>query len=326
MDVAAEHIQTDVKDALYDENVQLALVSSLILTMVFPLIFEFSIDWYDLAEVGFVARMSEHYLGFNIFDSENMGIWHDLSIAGYNLGLTSLLCGVLGALFQLIVLNQIDEEQVITYTKALGPMAKKFAFKMMVCGLVLPLVGPYMLRIFATMQTFAGFIVYMSYMPIVVYVLFTLYRSVSALYICIDEQEAYDPIHLTAEDCMTMCKAYFKLKPEDYSREDYLNTLTFISPNNYKVPLTYSTKVRGLKCFYKCLCEHEDLELDKVTLTNFVLDKVDNLPVNHDGQEMELSMDPGEMMASFLHRKMHGGNKTNDTSPGGKKEGGTVVI
>jgi hypothetical protein len=296
MDVAAEHIQTDVKDALYDENVQLALVQSLILTMIFPLMFEFAIDWYELAQVGFIGRMTEYYLDYNIFQEANMGFWHDLTIAGYNLGIATLLCGVLGALWQIIVLNQIDEEQAITYTKSLGPMAKKFSFKMLVSGLVLPLMGPFSLRIFATLQTVWGFVMWTFAGPIVAYVLFTLYRSVVALYVCIDEQEAFDPIHLTEEDCMERCREYFKMKPNDYARADYMNCLTFVSKKHFKVPLTYSTQIRALKCFYKCLCEHEDMELDKITLTKFVLEKVDNIPVDHEGQEMELG-DEAEAVA-----------------------------
>ena len=82
MDVAAEHTQANVKASMYDENVQLALVSSLVLTMVFPLMYEFVIDWYELAMTGVVATWGEHYFGINLFREEYMGIWHDISLWG----------------------------------------------------------------------------------------------------------------------------------------------------------------------------------------------------------------------------------------------------
>jgi hypothetical protein len=86
MDVAAEHTQSNVKASLYDENVQLGFISALVLTMVFPLMYEFNIDWYEVAQTGFIARNTEYYLGINVFDEAFMGIWHDLSMAGYNWG------------------------------------------------------------------------------------------------------------------------------------------------------------------------------------------------------------------------------------------------
>jgi hypothetical protein len=177
MDVAAEYVQTDVKDALYDEQVQLALVSSLVLTMVFPLLYEFTIDWYEFATIGFIGRNTEYYLGVNIFAPEYQGIWYDISMAGYNWGTACLLCAVVTCLVQLVVLNQLDEEHSISYTLALGPAAKKFAFRMLVLGLVLPLVGPYSLRIHATIQTAPGFLMDLGSGIIVAYVIFTIYRS-----------------------------------------------------------------------------------------------------------------------------------------------------
>jgi hypothetical protein len=291
MDVAAEYVQTDVKDALYDEQVQLALITSLVLTMTFPLLFEFSHDWYELASVGFIARNTEFYLGVNIFAEEYMGVWHDISVAGYNLGNACLLCGLLPCLVQLIVLNQIDEEHSITYTQAQGPAAKKITFRLLVLGLVLPLAGPMTLRMNATMQTPMLFIMHALTAPILVYVSFAIFRAIKALYVCLDEQEAYDPIVLTADEIMEHCKQYFEKHPDEFSPNHFCNTLTFVTPRKFKVPLSYGTKLRALKSFFKVLSDREGLDLDTATIGKLSIDQTTNMPIDHDGQEMDLGDD-----------------------------------
>jgi hypothetical protein len=287
--------------------------------MVFPLMYEFNIDWYETAQTGAIARTTEHYLGFNIFGQEYYGYWHDIHMAGYNWGVACLLTAVMACVIQLVVLNQIDEEQSITYTKALGPMAKKFSFKSLIIGLILPLAGPMSLRINATMQTFAGFLHYIVSGIIVTYVLFTIYRSVKALYVCIDEQEAYDPIVLSQEECMQKARAYFAKHPDDYHASDFCNCLTFISPLSYKVPLTYSAKLRAMKAFYKVLSEHESLELDGPTLAKISLHKADTLPVDHAGQEYELGDELDQVAASIMQSVHKAGEKIEKGAKGLKK-------
>jgi hypothetical protein len=291
MDVAAEYVQTDVKDALYDEQVQLALITSLVLTMTFPLLFEFSHDWYELATVGFVARQTEHYLGVNIFAEEYMGIWHDISVSGYNLGNACLLCGLLPCLVQLIVLNQIDEEHAITYTQAQGPAAKKITFRLLILGLVLPLAGPMSIRMNATMQTPILFVMHILTGPIVAYVAFSIFRAIKALYVCLDEQEAYDPIVLSEDVIMQHCTEYFEKHPDNYSPSHFCNTLTFVTPKRFKIPLAFSTKLRALKCFFKVLSDREGLDLDMATIGKLSIDMTNNMPVDHEGQEMDLGDD-----------------------------------
>jgi hypothetical protein len=291
MDVTAEYVQTDVKDALYDEQTQLALVSSLVLTMTFPLLYEFSIDWYEMATVGFIGRNTEYYLGINIFGEEWLPAWHDLSLCGYNWGMACLFCSLMACLVQLIVLNQIDEEHSITYVKALGPAAKKFTFRMLILGLVLPLAGPMLIRINAVIQTLGGFIIHVGTAPIIAYVAFTIFRTVKALYVCLDEQEAYDPIVLKEDDVIELCTKYFDEHPDDFSASDFCNSLTFVTAKKYKVPLSYGTKLRAVKSFFTVLSEREGLDLDKRTIGKLSIDITNTMPVDHEGQEMDLGDD-----------------------------------
>jgi hypothetical protein len=249
-----------------------------------------------------------------------MGAWHDLTAAFYNWGNACLFCTVASCLVQLIVLNQIDEEHSITYIQALGPLAKKFSFRMLVTGLVLPLAGPMFLRINATMQTMGGFAMHVGTGPILAYVSFTLFRSVKALYVCLDEQEAYDPIALKKDVIMAMCKKYFEEHPDDYSASGFCNSLTFVSPKKFKIPLSYGTKLRAMQCFYMILSEHEDLGLDKQTIGKQAIHMADTMPVDHDGQEMSLG-DDTEDIAAALHLSPN--EKT--TGESAKSRDGTVT-
>jgi hypothetical protein len=313
MDVAAEHTQSDVKLSLYDENVQLALVSSLVLTMVFPLMYEFNADWIETAQTGFIARQTEHFLGINIFGEDYFGIWHDMSMAGYNWGVACMITTVVLCLINLIAINEIQEEQAITFLKAMGPLPKKYAFRMLVLGLVLPLAGPMMLRIYATLQTFGGFFHFIISGIIVVYCLFSVYRVVKALYVCIDESEGYDNITLTEEECESICKVYFERFPNTYTLEGYANCLTYVTPMKYKVPLTYCTKVRMLKCFYKNMCAAEGLNLSDDSLARFCIEGAKTFRLDHRGQELELGDEP-EQILEFLKRSTAGDADTNKTN------------
>ena len=291
MDVAAEHTQTNVKKSLYDVNAQLALVSSLVLTMVFPLMYEFVINWYELAMTGVVATRGEHYFGINLFREEYMGIWHDISLWGYNMGMALMICAVVACLIQLIVINEITEEQAITYTRSLGPVAKKFSFRAMVCGLIVPMVGPMLLRIFATQQTIFGFFFWASTGLPVLYVAFTIYRTVKALYICVEESESYDEIALTEAECMAMCKKYFDKFPDTYTLQGYTKCLMVVTPRSFKIQLTYPTKVRALKCFYQELCDREGFSINHQTLSKLCAEGAANFPVDHKGQEYAMGDD-----------------------------------
>jgi hypothetical protein len=307
MDVAAEHTQSDVKNALYDENVQLALISSLVLTMVFPLMYEFNIDWYEDAQSGFISRMTEWLLGWSVYDDYFKGWWHDLTMAGYNWGVACLLTCVLGCVFQLIIINQITEEQSITYVKALGPMAKKFSFRVMIIGLILPLAGPMSIRINSVMQTPGGFFHYGVSGIIVVYILFTIFRGVKALYVCVEESEAYDDIVLSMEECQVRCDAYFKKFPDEYTLEGFSNLLMFVTPKLYKVPLTYATKVRACTTFYRTMAKREGLKLSEELLAQLAIEGAAKFVVDHRGQEMDLGDElniPGDAAAQGSKTKL----------------------
>jgi hypothetical protein len=264
--------------------------------------------------------MTEEFLGVNIFAPEYMGGWHDLTMMIYNWGNACLFCCVASCLVQLIVLNQIDEEHAISYIEAMGPMAKKFSFRALLGGLVLPLAGPMFLRINATMQTMGGFALHIGTGPILAYVSFTLFRSVKALYVCLDEQEAYDPIALKKDVIMAMCTKYFDEHPDDYSTNDFCNSLTFVSPKKYKIPLSYGTKLRAMQCFYTVLSEREDLDLDKKTIGQQAIHMADTMPIDHEGQEMSLGDDTEDISAA-LH--MSPNDKT--TGESAKSREGTVT-
>jgi hypothetical protein len=311
MDVAAEHTQTNVKVSMYDENVQLALVSSLVLTMVFPLMYEFVIDWYELAMTGVIAEWGQHYFGINFFRKEYEGIWHDISLWGYNLGMSLMITAVVACLIQLIVINEITEEQAITYTRSLGPVAKKFSFRAMVCGLIVPMVGPMLIRIFATQQTIFGFIFWASTGIPVLFVAFTIYRTVKALYICVEESESYDEIALTEAECMAMCKKYFDKFPDTYNLQGYVNCLMVVTPRSFKIQLTYPTKVRALKCFYQELCDREGFSINHQTLSKLCIKGAMNLVVDHKGQEYEMGDDITDLdQRRSIMRSMTGSAKS----------------
>jgi hypothetical protein len=114
------------------------------------------------------------------------------------------------------------------------------------------------------------------------------------MYVCLDEQEAYDPIVLEKSYIQKKCKKYFDEHPDDFSAAGFCNELTFVSPKKYKIPLSYGTKLRAMKCFYTILSEREDLDLDKRTVGKLALHTTDTMPVDHDGQEMSLGDDIGE--------------------------------
>jgi hypothetical protein len=311
MDVGAEFTQSDVKQSLYDENVQLAFISSLVLTMVFPLMYEFNGDWIEIAQTGFIARWSEYLLGFSVFDDEYFGIWHDISMAGYNWGVGCMMCAVVTCLVQLVVVNQLTEEQALTYVMALGPTAKKYCFRAMVAGLILPLAGPMSLRINATMQTFGGFFHYGVTAIILTGVGIAIFRTIKALYVCIEEAEAYDDIALTEQDIQARAELYFDNFANDYTIEGFSNALMFVTKKKYKVPLTYPTKVRACKCFYRELCKREGLKISDDTLADLSIYGANNFKINHQGQEMEFGDDITEMKFS--------GKKKRDKEEAGHK-------
>jgi hypothetical protein len=170
-------------------------------------------------------------------------------------------------------------------------MAKKFSFRVMVLGLILPLAGPMSIRINAVMQTPGGFLHYAVSGIIVGYVAFTIYRTVKALYICVEESESYEPIFLSEQECFLRAKAYFNKFPNDYTIEGYSNCLMYVTPKRYKVPLTYPTKVRACKAFYATMCEHEGLVVKPETLTKLALEGAADFKVDHKGQEMEMGDD-----------------------------------
>jgi hypothetical protein len=261
--------------------------------------YEFNIDWYEVAQTGFINRNTKYYFDIAVFDEAYMGIWHDISMSGYNWGVCCMITTVVLCLIQLIAINQLTEEQSITYLKALGPLGKKFSFRTMVLGLVLPLAGPMSLRIFATMQTFGGFFHFIISGVIVTCVLYSVYRTVLALYVCVHESEAYDPICLKYEECTTICKAYLKQFPDNYTMEGYFNNLTYVTPMKYKVPLTYACKVRAMKAFYLCMCQHENMPIKEEALTKMVLIDAASFKLDHKGQEMELGDEPEQILHSL---------------------------
>jgi hypothetical protein len=122
-------------------------------------------------------------------------------------------------------------------------------------------------------------------------VCFAIFRSIKALYVCLDEQEAYDPIVLQTDEIMAHCKKYFEEHPDDYSPTDFRNTLCFVTPKKYKVQLSFATMVRAMKCFYKELSDREGFDLDNSTIGKLSIDTTTNMPIDHEGQEMDLGDD-----------------------------------
>merc|ERR1712216_1085885 len=99
----------------------------------------------------------------------------------------------------------------------------------------------------------------------------TIFRTVKALYVCVEESEAYDEIALAEADIQARVEVYFDNFANDYTLEGFSNALMYVTPKKYKVPLTYPTKLRTCKCFYKELCKREGLQISDDTLADLCI-------------------------------------------------------
>ena len=139
---------------------------------------------------------------------------------------------------------------------------------------------------------------------------FTIFRTVKALYICVEESESYDEIALTEAECMEMCKKFFDKFPDTYTLQGYVNCLMVVTPRSFKIPLTYPTKVRALKCFYQELCDREGFSINHQTLSKLCIKGAMNMAVDHKGQEYEMGDDITNLdQARSIVRSLTGSKK-----------------
>jgi hypothetical protein len=267
---AAEHISGRyVKKNAVDENINMALINSLILTMVFPLGFSNGVDWIEQARKGYLATT----FGLPYFESDWEGMWYDIFCTAFWFGTFCLAAAVFTHVCQLLMINELEDDNLVSvFMIGLGRTARRIPFRYLNYGLPFTILFSIALRILFTAQTLILLICYVSLHLLALTTLYALYKNMLALYKTLEEQSKYDLVSIPEQEMSKFAEKYFKDKQDDFDLSDFLGTLTTKSARGYEIPLTFKTKLVARKHFYLLTCAELDLKLGGDMLTRLVFE------------------------------------------------------
>jgi hypothetical protein len=264
---------TGLKATLTDANGSLALVNALLLSMIFPMGMTPD-DWLLEGRNGWVAQT----FGLTwLFDDDWAKFWYDISIVGFRIGLGALLMAVTASCFQMLVINEIqDDNHAQVYLKTVHKAARKFPFRAMIVGLLAPFGFSVALRHTFTSQTPIAVIgMNLTIGPIIAYLLFTLYSYVKAVYVAVEEKDRFENISIPESTITVLVEEYFALKPDNFEIEDFLHQLKDVTDKGFAVPLSYPTRLLARKHFYLEAGKRVGLELPAETLAKLCFERAE---------------------------------------------------
>merc|ERR1719313_1821628 len=123
---------------------------------------------------------------------------------------------VIGAVLQLITVNELEESYMKTWTNAVGRTAKKVPIRLMVLGILFAMLLPFSIKTHMTWQTLLG---PPTTLVVTVYVLMLghgIYKYLFALFVAVDEAERHAPISIPKEEMVDLANKYFEDNPETF--------------------------------------------------------------------------------------------------------------
>merc|ERR1712093_134114 len=146
---------------IYDENVQLSLLSALLLTIVFPLAYEFNNDWIELAQDGYIAT---HWLQQPLDER----FWHDLNLMSYIMGIIGMIFSMLVSVFTMLAAGELGEDYMLRFFDQYLGVARKLPYYFFQTGIAIFLLGGTAPRWVLCFQTFGVIVVFMVVVGVLV--------------------------------------------------------------------------------------------------------------------------------------------------------------
>jgi hypothetical protein len=264
----------NIKASFNEEKGRIAILSALLLGMMFKQSMSSSVAWLDVASTGWIARTLEPSFGTNPLQGDWVPFWHDVDSFGWHLAADLLLVGVVMCTFQLLLSNELDNDMAIkVFVSQMGPLARSVAWISVLFGMVIPFVLSKSFRMILSQQTLPGVIVRCS-LSFLVFIIFpyTAYKNLHAFYMTAEEESKWEPIQISDEDMEKLAAEYFEKNPKKYALAKFIGSLTETTKLGYTISLTYESTMLAKKHFYMKAGEKFGLQIGPETLTQLCFD------------------------------------------------------
>ena len=274
-------LRDDDENGAYDqfvgENVNLALISALLVTTFIPLYYE-EANKLNIPDDGFTL-------------SVHMGIWdrivipvdrhvlHDYFDVTYSIAISAMFLSTLACVYFILMANEAgNDTRVIIFRKNLGILSRFPYFFFAIGAYAFGFAIGCHFFITPRFQSALAIKVIICFSLVIVFVFVLLFPSTIALYAAFAEEERHPPLEYSSEQLQTEVEQYFTEVQSSGSNnlnlDDFLKYLRkTMTPKGYHVPLTDGTALEASRIFYDQLARKRGTSAEHLVQLQLLLNK-----------------------------------------------------
>lgn len=269
LSLGEKYDRADMKQQVYDENVQMSLLSALLLTIVFPLSYEFNDDWLPTGHAGYIAST---WLD-NQLDEP---FWHDVSLCGYIGGVMGMLFSMLTSIFTMLASGELNEDYMLKFYDQYLGIGRKLPYFFFQIGVVFFLVVGTVPRWILCFQTLGALVIFAIFVGlcIVIFLVLGLIGVVQGAHMTVFVEQSYPEVGMSEETVLQLGKKYFDVMGDHINLDDFVRSIqpvAEVAGCDYSVPLTFKSRVLCRKIFWMLLGADLGMKMDEATLSRIVL-------------------------------------------------------
>lgn len=259
------------------ENVNLALISALLLTTFIPLYYE-EANKLNVPDDGFTLSVDMGAWSRFVIPV-NRHILHSFFDVTYSIATTSMFLATLSCVYNILMSNEAgNDTRVIIFRKNLGILSRFPYFFFAIGAYAFGFAIGCHFFITPRFQSALAIKVIICFSLITVFVFVLLFPSHMALYTAFAEEERHPPLDYTTEQLETEVEQYFTEVQSSGSNnlnlDDFLKYLRkTMTPKGYHVPLTDGTALEASRIFYDQLARKRGTSAEHLVQLQLLLNK-----------------------------------------------------